>query len=97
MNTQPVYTIGTVITATEIAVVSVLTVIVLAMGLQEDAPLAIAITGAGSGLTLAIGNIIGYYMTHQQVTSVTSPNLPINTLVNEHIKAPTGIVTAVED
>jgi len=68
MRTEPVYTIGTVITAVEVAVVAVLTVVVLAAGYDQDAPMAVAIIGAGSSLTLAVGNVIGYWLTRNRVT-----------------------------
>lgn len=76
MNTEPVYTIGLLITSTEAAVVALLTVAVLAAGLESDAPLAVAIIGAGSALTLAIGNVIGYYLTRNRV----SPAGPLDRL-----------------
>lgn len=71
MNTEPVYTIGLLITSTEAAVVALLTVAVLAAGLEADAPLAVAIIGAGSAVTLAIGNVIGYYLTRNRVSPVS--------------------------
>lgn len=71
MNTEPVFTIGLLITSTEAAVVALLTVAVLAFGLEADAPLAVAIIGAGSAVTLAIGNVIGYYLTRNRVSPVS--------------------------
>jgi hypothetical protein len=68
VRTEPVYTIGAIITSVELAVVAVLTVVVLAMGMEQDAPMAVAIIGAGSALTVAIGNIIGYWMTRSRVS-----------------------------
>lgn len=68
MNREPVYTIGLLITSTEAAVVALLTVAVLAAGLESDAPLAVAIIGAGSAVTLAVGNLIGYRLTRQRVS-----------------------------
>jgi len=70
VNSEPVYTIGLLITSTEAAVVALLTVAVLAAGLDSDAPLAVAIIGAGSAVTLAIGNVIGYYVTRNRVSPV---------------------------
>lgn len=76
MNSEPVYTIGLLITSTEAAVVALLTVAVLLLGLESDAPLAVAIIGAGSAVTLAIGNLTGYYLTRQRV----SPSSPVDRL-----------------
>lgn len=71
MNSEPVYTIGLLITSTEAAVVALLTVAVIAFGLEQDAPLAVAIIGAGSAVTLAIGNVIGYWLTRNRVSPVS--------------------------
>jgi hypothetical protein len=68
MQTEPVYTIGLIITSVEAAVVALLTVGVLVAGLDQDTPVAVAIIGAGSAVTLAIGNVVGYRMTRARVT-----------------------------
>ncbi len=71
MNGEPVYTIGLLITSTEAAVVALLTVAVLAFGLESDAPVAVAIIGAGSAITLAVGNLTGYWLTRRRVSPVS--------------------------
>lgn len=76
MESEPVYTIGLLVTSTEAAVVALLTVAVLAAGLESDAPMAVAIIGAGSAVTLAIGNVIGYVLTRRRV----SPASPLDRL-----------------
>lgn len=71
MQSEPVFTIGLVITSIEAAVVALLTVGVLAAGLESEAPLAVAIIGAGSAVTLAIGNVVGYWLTRSRVSPVS--------------------------
>ena len=66
MNTEPVYTIGAIFTSLKIAVVAVLTVV--ALGLQLDEAMTAAIIGAGSAITLAVGDLIGYVLTRNRVS-----------------------------
>lgn len=68
MNTEPVITIGAIVTSIEAAIVALLTVAVLAAGLEADTPLAVAIIGAGSAVTLAVGNVAGYVLTRRRVS-----------------------------
>jgi len=71
MNNEPVYTIGLLITSTQAAVVALVTVLVLAMDLDPAEPLGAALIGAGATVTLAIGNLVGYYLTRQRVSPVS--------------------------
>ena len=91
MNNEPVLSIGAVFTSLKAAVIAVLTVVALQLNL--DANQTAAVIGAGAALTLAVGDIFGYYFTRQQVTSVASPNLPIGTQVNVDSPQPQATVT----
>lgn len=90
MNREPVVSIGVVFTSLKVAVVSLLTVV--AISLQLDEATTGAIIGAGSAITLAIGDIVAYALTRPTVTPVDSPNLPVGTIVNAHSDAPTSVV-----
>ena len=79
MTGEPVLTIGALITSMETAIVALLTVAVLAAGLEQDTPMAVAIIGAGSAVTLAAGNGIGYWLTRRRV----SPASPLARLEDD--------------
>ena len=72
-TSEPVYTIGLAVTSIETAVVALLTTAVLAADLTADAPLAVSIIGAGSALTIATGNIVGYAATRRRVSPAVRP------------------------
>lgn len=90
MNNEPVLSIGAVFTSLKAAVIAVLTVVALQLNL--DANQTAAVIGAGAAITLAVGDIFGYYFTRQQVTSIANPNLPIGTTVNANSPSPEGQV-----
>jgi hypothetical protein len=90
MTNEPVLSIGAVFTSLKAAVIAVLTVV--ALQLNMDANSTAAVIGAGAAITLAVGDIFGYYLTRQQVTPIASPNLPIGTTVNADSPNPTGVV-----
>lgn len=66
MQTEPVYTIGAVFTSLKIAVVAVVTVVALALELDEA--MTAAVVGAGAAVTLAVGDILGYVLTRARVS-----------------------------
>jgi hypothetical protein len=71
MRTEPVITIGAVITSIQAAVVALLTVAVLAADLDAEQGLGFAIIGAGSAVTLAVGNALSWYLTRRRVSPVS--------------------------
>lgn len=66
MTSEPVYTIGAIFTSLKVAVVAVLTVV--ALGMELDEAMTAAVIGAGSALTLAIGDVLGYVLTRNRVS-----------------------------
>lgn len=91
---EPVRSIGAVFLSLKAAVIAVITVI--AVSAHWDDVLTGAVIGAGAAITVAIGDIIVMVLTREKVTPVANPNLPIDTIVNRDIAAPTGVVTAVQ-
>lgn len=66
MTTEPVYTIGAVFTSLKLAIVAIITVVALA--LQLDEAMTAAVIAAGSAITLAVGDVVGYVLTRRKVT-----------------------------
>lgn len=66
MKDEPVIAIGTIFTSLKVAVVSILTVIAISQGWDEV--MTGAVIGAGSAITLAIGDIIAYVLTRDRVS-----------------------------
>lgn len=66
MQTEPVYTIGAVFTSLKVAIVAIITVVALGLGLDEA--MTAAVIGAGSAITLAVGDIVGYVLTRNRVS-----------------------------
>jgi hypothetical protein len=94
MSQSPVVSIGAVFTSLKLAVTLLLAFIALQLDMDEVST--IALTSAGAAITIAVGDIIGYLLTRDQVTPVANPNLPIGTEVNRDSAAPTGVVRAVD-
>jgi hypothetical protein len=103
MNDQPVYSIGGLLTSFKLAVLAIATVLVVFLptsmvtnpdGTPNNVPA--LILAATAAFTVFIGDLLGYILTKDRVTSVANPNLPIDTIVNEHSGAPTGIVRPLE-
>jgi hypothetical protein len=94
VNAEPVYTLGAIFTSLKVAVVSVLTVVALA--LQLDEAMTAAVIGAGSAIIVVVGDVLGYVLTRERVTSVANPNLPLGTEVNRANGDPTGVVVAAQ-
>lgn len=80
MNTEPVYTIGGIVTSLKVAVVAVITAV--ALGAQWSAEMTAATIGAASAIVILVGDILGYVLTRPRVTPVAAPVLPIDTAVN---------------
>ncbi|RLB44776.1 MAG: hypothetical protein DRH30_00540 [Deltaproteobacteria bacterium] len=68
MSTEPLYSIAAIFTSMKVAVISVITVVAISM--EWDSTMTAAVIGAGSAITLAIGDIVGAVLTHDRVTPV---------------------------
>jgi len=66
MSNEPVITIGTVFTSIKLAVTAIITAWALQAGLPEGETA--AYVGAGAALTIAIGDIVGYFLTRRRVS-----------------------------
>lgn len=87
---EPVINIGAVFTSLKLAVTAVIAVIAVVLEMDETAT--IALTSAGAAITIAVGDIVGYFLTRNQVTPIQTPNLPIGTVVNQYTAETTGVV-----
>lgn len=103
MDTQPVYSIGSILTSFKIAVIAIATVLVVFLpnemvtnpdGTPNNVPA--LIIAAVSAASVFIGDLIGYVLTRDRVTPIAAPNLPIGTIVNAGSPAPTGVVAPTE-
>lgn len=96
MDTQPVYSIGSILTSFKLAVLAIATVVVVFLPQDMRDNAGELILAAVSATTILIGDLIGYILTRDRVTSIAAPNLPIGTVVNAGTPAPTGVVAPVE-
>lgn len=92
---EPVLSIGAVFTSLKLAVTAILAL--LALQLKMDEASTVALVSAGAAITIAVGDILAYYLTRERVTPTASPNLPIGTTVNDNSSAPSGVVTAAPE
>ena len=94
MNDQPVYSIGSILTSFKLAAVAIATVVVVFLPEDMDPNAGPLIIAAVSAAAIFIGDIVGYILTRDRVTSIAAPNLPIGTVVNaNNPNEPTAVVT----
>jgi len=91
MDNEPVLTITALFALIEAAVVAVIGV--FAAGMTWSPEFTTAVVAAASAITIAIGAALTVFFARPKVTPIANPNLPIDTVVNKDISAPTGVVT----
>jgi hypothetical protein len=94
MDTQPVYSIGTILTSFKLAVIAIATVLVIFLPDDVRNVASELILAAVAAFTVFIGDLLGYILTREKVTPIASPNLPVGTVVNaNNPNEPTSVVT----
>lgn len=82
MDTQPVYSIGSVLTSFKLAIVAIATVIVVFLPEDMQATAGTLIIAAVSAATIFIGDLVGYILTREKVTPISNPTLQPGTVIN---------------